>query len=33
VAAAVNGGGDIRYAGNPAVTMAVRGGGSVSRGD
>jgi len=31
VSAAVNGGGDIRYSGNPQVSMAVSGGGNVSR--
>jgi len=31
LAAAVNGGGEIRYSGNPAVTMAINGGGNVRR--
>jgi hypothetical protein len=30
LAAAVNGGGNIRYWGNPSVSMAVRGGGAVT---
>ena len=33
LSAAVNAGGEIRYSGNPSVSMAVHNGGSVRRGD
>jgi len=32
LAAAVNGGGNVRYWGHPSVSMAVRGGGNVTAG-